>query len=88
MKRMALTFAAAAFAALIDAPPGHAYYEGPWCAYMNAGRDFYTSRCDLPNYQACRAEMGGLPGTWCTQNPRFRGPVERPLRVKKKQRSR
>ena len=51
---------------------------------MTAGRDMYDRRCDLPNYEACRAEIAATPGTWCTQNPRYVGPAERPARVKKK----
>ena len=87
MKWTALALAAVAVIALIDARPADAY-EGPWCAYMMAGRDYYTYRCDLPNYEACRAEMGGLPGTWCTQNPRFPGYYAEPAKVKKKKRAR
>jgi hypothetical protein len=75
-----------AAASLADARPAQAQaYEGPWCAYMLAGRDVYTSRCDLPNYAACQQEIFATPGTWCTQNPRYRGPAETPARVKKKQ---
>ena len=86
--RKILSIGALAAAALCVAQPSQAY-EGPWCAYMSAGRDFYTSRCDLPNYEACRAEMGGMPGTWCTQNPRYAGPPEHLSRaVKKKKRAR
>jgi hypothetical protein len=83
MKRMVLALAALASAALIDAQPGQAY-EGPWCAYMTAGRDYYTYRCDLPNYEACRAEIAATPGTWCTQNPHFPGYYAKPGKVKKK----
>jgi hypothetical protein len=82
---MRITLAAAVLAvtALADTGPSHAY-EGPWCAYMTAGRDYYDRRCDLPNYEACRAEIAATPGTWCTQNPRYVGPPERPVRLKKK----
>ena len=85
--RKILSIGALAAAALCVAQPSQAY-EGPWCAYMSAGQDFYTSRCDLPNYEACRAEMGGLPGTWCTQNPRYAGPPEHLSRAVKKKRAR
>ena len=81
--RIVLAFAALAVTAIADVRPGHAY-EGPWCAYMTAGHDMYDRRCDLPNYEACRAEIIATPGTWCTQNPRYVGPAERPARVKKK----
>jgi hypothetical protein len=78
MKKITVLLAAMALGALIDARPGHAYYEGPWCAYMSTGFDSYDRRCDLPNYQACQAEIAATPGTWCTQNPRYLGPVAKP----------
>ena len=82
MTKIALAFAAIALAALAEARPAKAY-EGPWCAYMMAGYDYYTYRCDLPNYEACRQEIAATPGTWCTENPRWRGPVGQP-KVKRK----
>ena len=45
--------------------------EGPWCAYERGGVGFEISRCDLPNYEACRAWINAAPGSWCTQNPRY-----------------
>ena len=54
----------------IEIQPGHAV-EGPWCAYELMGGDAYASRCDLPNYEACRAWINATSGTWCTQNPRY-----------------
>jgi hypothetical protein len=87
MKRIALAFAVVAVTAPIEAPPAHAY-EGPWCAYMTAGRDYYTYRCDLPNYEACRAEIAATPGTWCTQNPHFPGYYAARPGAKKKKRAR
>jgi hypothetical protein len=45
--------------------------EGPWCAYEKGGLDFVARRCDLPNYEACRAWIHASPGTWCTQNPYY-----------------
>src|SRR5688572_6114597 len=87
MKRITLALTALAMTALIDARPSQAY-DGPWCAYMLAGHDYYTYRCDLPNYEACRAEIAATPGTWCTQNPRFAGYYGQPIKAKKKQRAR
>ena len=72
-------------AALIDARPSQAY-QGPWCAYMTLSRDMYEGRCDLPNYAACQAEIAATPGTWCTENPRYRGPVGQPKKVKRQRR--
>lgn len=82
MRKMTLALAAIAAAALMQTQPASAQWEGPWCAYMSTGFDFYTARCDLPNYEACRAEITATPGTWCTQNPRYRGP-EPSSRVKR-----
>jgi hypothetical protein len=77
MRKITLALAAVAAAALAEAQSAEAQasYQGPWCAYMMAGRDFYTSRCDLPNYKACQQEIAATPGTWCTENPFWRGPA-------------
>lgn len=83
MRKTTLLLGAVAAFALAEAKPVQAY-EGPWCAYMSTGFDFYTSRCDLPTYEACRAEIQATPGTWCTQNPRYRGPVGGPSRSNRK----
>ncbi len=50
--------------------PGQAV-EGPWCAFESTGHDAFTTRCDLPSFEACRAWTQGMAGTWCSQNPRF-----------------
>lgn len=84
MSKIMLALAAIAAAVLVDARPGRAYVgEGPWCAYSATGHDYYRSRCDLPNYEACRAEIMATAGTWCTENPYYRGPAERPARIKR-----
>lgn len=83
MQRTALTIGVLALALLVNPPPVEAYYEGPWCAYMKAGRDFITSRCDLRTYEACRAEIFATPGAWCTENPYYRV-AEQPKRRKAK----
>ena len=72
---------ALALVALADAQPGHAYYDGPWCAYERGGKGVISSRCDLRSYEACRAWMNASPGTWCTENPRYRV-AEQPARRK------
>ena len=84
-KKMILALAAVAAVSTSGAKPSQAAYQGPWCAYMSLGLEFYSERCDLPNYEACRNEIMGTPGTWCTQNPRYRGPVQ-PSRTKRKPR--
>ena len=81
--RITLAVAVLAVTALAEARPSHAY-EGPWCAYMTVSRDMYDRRCDLPNYEACRAEIAATPGTWCTQNPRYIGQSARSTKAKKK----
>ena len=48
-----------------------AQVEGPWCLHMTLGRGYVSSKCDMPSYEACRAGMRGLGGTYCTQNPYF-----------------
>jgi hypothetical protein len=70
MKRVTLSTGALAFATLVAVQPSHAV-EGPWCAYESLGMAGENSRCDLPNYDACRAWISATPGTWCTQNPRY-----------------
>jgi hypothetical protein len=84
MKRTALMIGALLLAAPVASQQSHAV-EGPWCAYESVGHDSYSSRCDLPSYEACRDWIRASPGTWCTQNPRFvpvdrlqRGRVQRP----------
>ena len=51
--------------------PAAARYEGPWCMHMTIGRDTVISRCDMRSYEACRAEMFGIGGSYCTQNPYY-----------------
>ena len=64
-----------------------ARYEGPWCMHMSVGRGDVISRCDMRSYEMCRAEMGGLGGTYCTQNPWYRASAEEPRRRKAKRRN-
>lgn len=81
MQKIALTIGALALAALIDAQPSQAYYDGPWCGYTKGGRGSYSTRCDLRSYEACRTWIHAQPGSWCTQNPRFQV-AEKPARSK------
>jgi hypothetical protein len=75
MTRMTLLAVALATAALVDVRPSEARYNGPWCAHMSMGRDFVENRCDMPSYEACRAEIFATPGTWCTENPYYVAPA-------------
>jgi len=70
MKALSLLAALAALT-FVSTSAAFARIEGPWCFHMQIGRDFVTSRCDFANYEACRAEMRGLSGTYCTQNPYY-----------------
>jgi hypothetical protein len=70
MKGKLLTPGLATVVWLAVAAPGHAA-EGAWCAYEATGTNAYSSRCDLPSFEACRAWTQGMAGTWCTQNPAF-----------------
>ncbi len=81
MQKITHAIGALALAALVDAQPGHAYYEGAWCAYERGGNGVISSRCDLRTYEACRTWMNASPGTWCTENPRYLV-AEKPARRK------
>jgi hypothetical protein len=70
MIRVMSSTGALALAVLAAIQPSHAI-EGPWCAYESMGVDAHETRCDPPNYEACRAWINASPGTWCTQNPRY-----------------
>ena len=71
MRPIALLLATFAASALLGIEPSYARTEGPWCFHMTLGRDFVSNRCDFFTYEACRAEMMGLGGTYCTQNPYY-----------------
>ncbi len=80
---MKLPLASAALAAVLCiAAPGNASarYDGPWCANMYIGMGFYDTRCDMPSFAACRREIAGTPGTYCSHNPYYRGAPERTRR--------
>ena len=72
----------------IGAQPASARYEGPWCAHMSVGKGFIDNRCDMASYEMCHAEIMATPGTWCTQNPYYRGPASEPRRRKAQRRVR
>jgi hypothetical protein len=82
MKWIILTIGVLAVTALIEAQPSFAYYEGPWCAYKRGSRGA-SSRCDLPNYEACRTEIRATPGSWCTENPRYVAAAAQPRKTKR-----
>jgi hypothetical protein len=74
MRRLVLAYGVAALAATaMFAPQASAgvLYEGPWCMHEVMGRGGVISKCDIPNYEACRAQMRGMGGTYCTQNPYY-----------------
>ena len=61
-----------AAAAVSGATPGHARYEGPWCAKIEIGGGTSQDNCQFATFEACRQEiyLNG-PTTQCTQNPRY-----------------
>jgi hypothetical protein len=64
--------------------PAHASIEGPWCAYMQLGGGFIQRNCGMMTYEQCRANIFATPGTWCTQNPWYVPPQQKPRRKAKK----
>jgi hypothetical protein len=62
----------AALFAITGATPVFAQYEGPWCAHMTLGFGFVENKCSMRSYAMCRAEITGVPGAWCTENPWYR----------------
>ena len=78
--RLLTTMGLLAAGTLVGSQPASAQYDGPWCAHMNAGWGFVEKRCDMASYERCRAEIRATPGTWCTQNPYYRGPAYEPRR--------
>ena len=85
MKQLAL-LAALAAASWIGTEAKAAQIEGPWCMHQSLGRAGLISKCDLPSYEACRAEMRAMGGTYCTQNPWYAWNVrqEPPRRAKRR----
>jgi hypothetical protein len=39
---------------------------------MTLGFGFVENKCSMRSYAMCRAEITGVPGAWCTENPRYR----------------
>lgn len=81
MHKLALTTGVLALATFASVQPGHAIYEGEWCAYERGGKGVISRRCDLKTFEQCRAWNNASPGTWCTQNPYYR--ADQPPRRKK-----
>ena len=67
MNRIALLAGALTLTALVGVQPGHAYYNGPWCAYEMIGKGGISSRCDADNLlqllaeNVCNAPSAGFP---------------------------
>jgi hypothetical protein len=72
MRRIVLGVLALAATCTI-APQANAavLYEGPWCMHEVMGRGGVISKCDIPNYEVCRALMRAMGGTYCTENPYY-----------------
>jgi hypothetical protein len=71
MRTFPILLTVVAAASLLGTEPSLARVEGPWCFHMSMGRGGVISRCDMPSYEACRAEQRSLGGTYCTQNPYY-----------------
>ena len=71
MGKLAMLLGAVAVSWMFGIEPSFARVEGPWCFHMSVGRGSVVSKCDMPSYEACRAEMRSLGGTYCTQNPYY-----------------
>ncbi len=71
MRKLAILLSAIAASWIFGQEPSFARYQGPWCLHVTIARDSITSRCDMPSYEACRAEMRSMGGTYCTQNPYY-----------------
>jgi uncharacterized protein DUF3551 len=57
---------------VINAPPSHANYEGPWCAVFWGGGDSSYENCSMRSYEMCINEIHGTGGnTLCSPNPRY-----------------
>lgn len=64
--------------------PAQARIEGPWCAHRQLGGGFIENNCGMMNYEQCRANIFAMPGAWCTQNPWYVPPQQKPRRKAKK----
>lgn len=76
MKSLCTAMALTAAALLAGLQPVSAQREGPWCAHIGIGDDFYIERCDMLSYEMCRTEIFAQGGAYCTQNPRYRASAE------------
>ena len=61
-------------------------FEGPWCAHRQMGGGFVENNCGMMSYEQCRANIFATGGAWCTQNPRYVGPIGPPARKVKRRR--
>jgi len=71
-----LIFAAAALAAILEAPAGHAaaWRENPWCAVIDYGDGGVTWECNYRTFEECYPNvLAGNKGS-CNLNPAGPGP--------------
>jgi hypothetical protein len=83
--RLVLLLIAVTLASASIATPSFAY-EGPWCSHRLMGGGFVDRNCGWTNYEQCRADIFATGGAWCTQNPRYVGPVGPPARKVRRRR--
>jgi hypothetical protein len=81
--RMTTLAALAIMPLLSGAAQSQAIYNGPWCAIVMIGEGSIAERCDMRSFEMCQQEIRGQGASHCTQNPRYRGPVE-PQRKKQR----
>ena len=61
-------------AVIASAGLGRAEDVGPWCLHEDIGGGVVTDRCHFESYAECRSIIGGLGGSFCTQNPNYVAP--------------
>jgi len=72
--RFILVATAIAAAMLLDLRTSQAYYEGPWCAVTNIGREM-SWNCSMRTLEMCRQEVIAGNRGFCNPNPRWGGGV-------------
>jgi hypothetical protein len=69
--RILLIAGVAFVAALLEARPVQAYYEGPWCAVLNYGNGSMYEDCQYASIEACRPHVLAGNRGFCNPNPRW-----------------
>jgi hypothetical protein len=83
MRTFVMSLSAVAAFSILNATPGFAQYEGPWCLHTIIGPGSVADYCDMRSYEMCRARMT-YSGSHCAPNPRFGLHVAEKPRSKRK----